>query len=212
MSVKTMGLETQLIERTVEKRNAIIARAEERAKKIIDTAKEEVERIKEESERQVLALVDSELRAVRDRIVGRVNLEGRKMVMMARQEMVSKVFEEAEKRLTEIVMGKEADYGEILTNLIVEAVTAMGEEEFIVLANKRDLEYLKNNIKKIKSRVKKVLDEGSVKFDEKHIDIMGGVVVRNMEGTKTYNNTMEGRLVKARGRIEAEVAKVLGVI
>ena len=82
MSINSMELETQLIERVVEKRNDIITRAVERAEKILQAAEQEVKMIEVESEKQVLSLVGSELRAVRDRIVGKAELEGRKMVML----------------------------------------------------------------------------------------------------------------------------------
>ena len=98
MSAKTLELETQLIERIVKKRKERMAMAEERASQILKSAEEEVGRIESESEEQVLSLVGSELRAVRDRIVGGAELEGRKMVMLSRQELLSQVFEDAEKR------------------------------------------------------------------------------------------------------------------
>lgn len=212
MSVKSIELETKLIERAVEKRNALIAQAKEEADRIINSAEEEVERIRVESEKQILSLVSSELRAVNDRIVGRAHLEGRKMLMHSRQELLSTVFDEAEKTLRETAEGEGADYGEILMKLVVESATAIGGDEFIVSANDRDLAYLGKNLRKINTQVKKALDGGTATLDESPLDVMGGVVVRNKEGTKTYHNTLEGRLEGLKGRVEAEIAKVLGVI
>lgn len=214
MSAKTLELETQLIERIVKQRKERIGRAEERASQILKSAEEEVGRIESESEKQVLSLVGSELRAVRDRIVGSAELEGRKMVMLSRQELLSQVFEDAEKRLAQISDGKDkgTDYGDVLVKLIVETASAIGGEEFIVSANARDLEYLKNNLRKIKNQVKDAVGGGDIKLDDEPIDVIGGVVVRNGDGTKTFHNTLEGRLINTRGRIEAQVAKILGVI
>lgn len=214
MSAKTLELETQLIERIVKKRNERLVRAEERANQILKSAEEEVERIKSESEKQILSLVGSELRAVRGRIVGSAELKGRKMVMLSRQELLSHVFEDAEKRLAQISDGKDkgTDYGEVLAKLIVETSSAIGGEEFIVSANARDLEYLKKNLSKIRNQVKDAVGGGDVKLDDEPIDVIGGVVVRNSEGTKTFHNTLEGRLVNTQGRVEAQVAKILGVI
>ncbi len=212
MSVKSIELETQLIERTVEKRNALIAQAREKADRLINSAEEEVERIKTESEKQVMSLVGSELKAVNDRIVGRAHLEGRKMLMLSRQELLSTVFDEAEKRLREIAKGEGADYGDILMKLIVESAMAIGGDEFLVAANERDMAYLEKNLRKINAQVKNALAGGTVTLDESPLDVMGGVVVRNKEGTKTYHNTLEGRLEGLKGRVEAEIAKKLGVI
>ncbi|UCH57344.1 MAG: hypothetical protein JSV18_08465 [Candidatus Bathyarchaeota archaeon] len=214
MSSKSLELDTQLIERIVQKRKERLARAEEEAERIVKTAEQEVGMIKADTERQVLSLVGSELRAVRDRIVGRTELDGRKMLMASRHQMLSSVFEEAEKQLEKIAQGKDpsVDYGVILGKLIVEAAVAMGGEEFIVAANERDHAFIKKNLRKLNNQLKKVLGEGTLKLDNSPLDIMGGVVVQNSEGTKTFYNTLDGRLENVKSRIQAEVGKILGVI
>ena len=211
MSTKSMEMEAQLIEKIVDKRNAIMAKAEEKAKKIIQSAEEEVERIKAESETQIVSLVGSELRAVNDRIVGSAELEGRKMLMLTRQELLSKVFEDAERRLEELAEGMGPEYTSILSKMISESASAIGGEEFIVTANERDLDYLQKNLSTINKDLKKDLG-GVIKLEDEPIDITGGVVVRNDDATKTYYNTLKGKLDNVRSRIEAEVAEILGVI
>lgn len=211
MSTKSMEMEAQLIEKIVDKRNAIMTKAEEKAKKIIQSAEEEVARIKAESEEQIVSLVGSELRAVNDRIVGSAGLEGRRMLMLTRQELLSKVFEEAERRLLEMAEGMGPEYTSILAKMISESASAIGGEEFIVTANDRDLAFLKKNLKTINKDLKKALD-GAIKLEDEPIDITGGVVVRNNDATKTYYNTLKGKLDNVRSRIEAEVAQILGVI
>ena len=211
MSINSMEMEAQLIEKIVDKRNAIMAKAEEKARKIIESAEEEVEKIKAESEKQIISLVGSELRAVNDRIVGSAELEGRKMLMLTRQELLSNVFEEAERRLLEMADGMGPEYTSILAKMISESASAIGGEEFIVTANERDLTYLKKKLTTVNRDLKKAL--GSViKLEDDPIDITGGVVVRNDDATKTYYNTLKGKLENVRSRIEAEVAQILGVI
>jgi vacuolar-type H+-ATPase subunit E/Vma4 len=214
MSEGSIELEAKLIERIVERRNEIVSRADERAEAILKAAEKDCERIRTESEKQVLNIVGSELRAVRDRIVGRSELEGRKLLMEARDEVSSSVFEEVEKRLRQMAEGrdKSINFGEVLIKLIIEAASAVDGDEFIVEANGRDLKYLGENLRQIKSRMKKALGGGSIRLDSKPIPTMGGVLVRNSDGTKIYYNTLEGRLKSVRSRIEAAVAKTLGVI
>jgi vacuolar-type H+-ATPase subunit E/Vma4 len=214
VSTKPLDLETQLIERIVKQRNERVAKAEESAREIIKSAQKEVERIKDESEKQILSLVGSELRAVSDRIVGGAELEGRKMMMLSRQELLSKVFDDTRERLAEVAEGKDksSDYEDILVKLIIETATAIGGEEFIVSANEKDLAYLKKNLNKINKQVSDALGGGELKLDDDPIDVIGGVVMRNSNGTKTFHNTLEGRLVNVRNRIEAQVGKTLGVI
>jgi V/A-type H+-transporting ATPase subunit E len=162
----------------------------------------------------VLNIVGSELRAVRDRIIGSMELEGRKILMNSRGELFTSVFEEAEKRLWEIASGRDEtiNFGEVLFNLIVEAASAMGGDEFIVAANERDIGYLRENLKEVEERLKKNLGEVNIRLDANPVATMGGVIVRNKDGDKIFYNTLEGRLKSVRSRIEAEVAKTLGVL
>ncbi|HUS77156.1 MAG TPA: V-type ATP synthase subunit E family protein [Patescibacteria group bacterium] len=214
MSSKPLDLETQLIERIIKQRNNQIAKAEKNANKITKSAEEEVERIKKESEAQVLSLIGSDLRAVRDRIVGSAELEGRKMMMLSRQELLSQVFDESMKRLTKVAEGKDKviDYKGVLVKLIIETASGIGGEEFIISANKRDLAYLKKNLKSIQKQVSDTVGGGEIKFDDEPIDVIGGIVMRNSDGSKTFHNTLEGRLVNVRGRLQADVGKILEVI
>jgi V/A-type H+-transporting ATPase subunit E len=212
VSTNTFELEAQLIEKIVEKRKNIMTHAEEKTKKIMASAKEEVEKINAESERQVLSLVGSELRAVNDRIVGSAELEGRRLLMQTRQELLSKVFEEAERKLEEMAEGMKSDYTTILVKLISESASAIGGEVFFVTANERDLTYIKKNLKTINRDLKKDLGDITIKLEDDPVDITGGVVVRNDDATKTYYNTLKGKLDDVRSKIEAEVAQILGVI
>jgi len=207
---KSIGMETGLIEKTVQKRNKILADAEKRAEEVLKAAEAERERINTETDRQILQLMGSELKTVRDRIIGQAELEGRKVLMTARAEMLSKVYSQVENRLKDVVEVKseDHDYGIILNKLIKEGVLAIGGNEFIVSANKRDLEYLRKNLKKIGE----TLEGTTLKLDEKPVEILGGVVVKNPTGDKVYYNTLEGRLERVRRTMEARVAKMLGVI
>ena len=207
---KSIGMETGLIEKTVQKRNKILADAEKRAEEILKAAEVERARINTETDRQILQLMGSELKTVRDRIIGQTELEGRKALMTARAEMLSKVYSQVENRLKDVVEVKseDHDYGVILNKLIKEGVLAIGGNEFIVSANKRDMEYLRKNLKKIGE----TLEGMTLKLDEKPVEILGGVVVKNPMGDKVYYNTLEGRLERVRRIMEARIAEKLGVI
>jgi len=207
---KSFGMETGLIEKTVEKRNKILADAEKRAEEILKAAEAERARINTETDRQILQLMGSELKTVRARIIGQTELEGRKVLMTARAEMLSKVYSQVENRLKDVVEVKseDQDYGIILNKLIKEGVLAIGGNEFIVSANKRDMEYLRKNLKKIGGTIEGM----TLKLDKKPVEILGGVVIRNPMGDKVYYNTLEGRLERVRRIMEARIAEKLGVI
>jgi vacuolar-type H+-ATPase subunit E/Vma4 len=159
-------------------------------------------------------LIGSDLNAARDRIVGNAQLEGRKNLLLARQAILTGVFDEVLERLRGIAKRDDADFdkGGILIALIKEAAASVGGEEFIVSGNEADLKYLKKNLGNVNKALKQSIGKSRVSLDSEPLDIGGGVVVRNSDGTKTYHNTFEGRLAGVKARIESEIAESLGVL
>jgi len=205
--MRSIELEAGLIEKAVEERNTILAKAEARAARILENARQEETRINSDVDRHLRTIVGSELRAVHDRIVGRANLDGRKMVMEAKMELLDTVFESAREKLEAMAKKGEADYQEVVKKLISEAVEAIGEDELIVSSNKADHDFLKKTLPELSKEM-----GVSFRLDAKPIDARGGVIVKNQRGTKVYYNTLEGRLSKVSGSKASEVAEKLGVI
>ncbi len=208
MSEGSIEMEAQLIERTVDERNSIIEKARIRASNIKKNAEAEVERIKNDTDRQVLNIVGSELRAVRDRIVGQAELQGRKQLMEERENLMDEIYKEAEDLLKIIAAGEsDTDYSDILTKLISEAIKAIGGKDFIIQCNEKDYDYLTSDIRKINEEF-----DVNLVVDENKLNIIGGVVISNPQRTKIFHNTLDGRLVRVKERSQAEVGEKLGLI
>ena len=214
MSESSMELEAQLIERIVEQRKQLLKDADNEVEKIVESAVETVAKINSDSEVEILSLIGSDLNAAKDRIIGNAQLEGRKNLLLARQAILTGVFDEALERLRGISKRDDADFdkGETLIALIKEGAASVGGEEFIVSGNEADLKYLKKNLGNVSMALKQSIGESRVSLDSEPLDIGGGVVVRNSDGTKTYHNTFEGRLASVKARIESEIAESLGVL
>ena len=214
MSESSMELEAQLIERIVEQRKQFLKDADNEVEKIVGSAMEEVARINANSEAEIFSLIGSDLNAAKDRIIGNAQLEGRKNLLLARQTILTGVYDEVMERLTGIARRDDTDFdkGGILIALIKEAAEEVGGEEFIVSGNEADLDYLGKNLGNVSMALKQSIGENKVSLDSEPLDIGGGVVVRNSDGTKTYYNTFEGRLASVRARIESEIAESLGVL
>ena len=195
-------MENKLIDKTIQQRNEILAGAKEMAAKITERAEVENKRIEAQTNEAIENIIGGELRAVHDRIVGGAQLQGRKEVMEARTVVIAKVFQKAVDDLKSIVEGP--DYNQYLVKLAIESVSTLNED-CIVYANEKDAKYLKSNMEQLALGVK-------VKVETSPVDIVGGVSIINLEGTKTVHNTVESRLKAAEGRLTAEVAEKLGVI
>jgi vacuolar-type H+-ATPase subunit E/Vma4 len=205
----SLDLETRLIERTMAQRDEMMAKADTESKVMLENAEKETQRIKSESDRQILNIVASVLRGVRDRIIGGVELDSRKQLMIVRDETLQQIYSETEKKLKEYSTDKK-EYHEALIKLVAEAVKAIGGEEFILSANDADLAELKKEHKKLEADVLKALgSKVSIAFDDTPIATIGGVVVKNTEGTKVYHNTFEGRIKRARSKLDVTLTKLM---
>ncbi len=193
-------MENKLIDKTIQQRNEILTDAKDKVAKITEKAKAENKRIEAQTNEAIENIIGGELRAVHDRIVGGAQLLGRKGVMEARTVVIAKVFEKSVEEVKSLIEGP--DYNEYLIKLTTESVSALNED-CIVYANEKDAEYLKSNMEQLAL---------GVKVETSPVDIVGGVSIINLEGTKTVHNTIESRLKAAEGRLTAEVAEKLGVI
>ena len=195
-------MENKLIDKTILQRNEILADAKDMAAKITEGAEAENKRIEAQTNEAIENIIGGELRAVHDRIVGGAQLLGRKEVMEARTVVIAKVFEKAIAEVQSLIEGP--GYNDYLVKLAIESVSTLNED-CIVYANEKDAKYLKSNMEQLALGVK-------VKVETSPVDIVGGVSIINLEGTKTVHNTVESRLNLAEGRLTAEVAEKLGVI
>lgn len=195
-------MENTLIDKTIQQRNEILNKAKDKAAKITERSNAEKQRILDQTNRSIENIIGGELRAVHDRIVGGAQLQGRKIVMEARTEVIAKVFEKAQDEVQKII--KSPEYSGYLIKLASESIASLNED-CIVYANKEDAKYLSSNMENLPTGVK-------VKIEVSPVDINGGVTVVNMEGTKTIHNTLDSRLKEAKNKLIAQVADKLGVI
>lgn len=195
-------MENKLIDKTVQQHKEIIEKANAKAAKIKASSDAEKKRIEEQTNQSIQNIIGGEFRAVHDRIVGGSQLQGRKQVMEARTEVVNKVFADVQEEIKNIV--KSSDYKDILVKLTSESISNL-DEDCIVYANKEDAKYLKSVMEQLPTGKK-------VKIEESPVDIIGGVTVVNIEGTKTIHNTLDSRLNEAKNKLTAGVAETLGVI
>jgi vacuolar-type H+-ATPase subunit E/Vma4 len=196
-------LENQLIDKTIQQRNDLLEDAKQKAAKFLSNAEAEKLRIEDLNNKAIENIIGSELRAVHDRIVGGAQLQGRKVLMEARAEVIENVFVRTAEEIESIV--KSPEYNWYLIKLVQMSVQKLGEE-CIVYANERDLAYLKENMEQF------AVEGVKVKLEKSPVDLVGGVTIMNLNGTKTIHNTLDSRLKEAKRRLTATVAEKLGVI
>lgn len=212
-SITAKSIEIKLIESVLEKRKEIITKAKEEASRILKTAEQECELIRTQRGRDS-NYTDPTIQLLREQVIGETELEGKKLLMQAREEEISLVFQKAEQQLKQIAeqQGTNNNYNEILIQLVIEGILAIGGNTFVVRANQRDITYLKNMHEEIVQKVKPVLGEVKIRFSTNSITTIGGAIIQNDEGTKIFHNTLESRMKTVQNRSKAVVAKVIGAL
>lgn len=139
---------------------------------------------------------------MRRRIIGKAVMDGRRLLILTKNDLINKVFSRAVEKLK--MFRESEEYEKFLIKCLKEAVEAMNPsdgDEFIVYANKKDLDLLKKEIEKIFKH--------SLKFRFREGDFIGGVVVTDLDGKRIFYNTTESRLESLRPFLREKVASIL---
>jgi V/A-type H+-transporting ATPase subunit E len=169
-----------------------IDEAKHRAKEILKQAQKELDR-----EKKILELeTDKNIKIQRSRAISEGKLEGRKMMLNAKEEIITRAFTLANQRLAEIDQAQKERY---LSSAIKSAVSELGSD-VTALCNKKDAALVSKVAKKVDSKIK-VSSEGT--------EYIGGVVVRANDGSAQIDATFEGLLNRKRNDLRREIAEIL---
>ena len=188
----------------------ILEDAEKEAEKTILRAEAEAERIleraKEEAERRYDAIIrdgKERIRVKERQMISLFDLESKNRILRAKEEIISKVFNEVLKRLQRYTQTE--DYINCLFRLIFEASGQIRSDTLIIRLNERDSKII----------TEEKLNEFSRKMGIKLIksketaDSIGGVIVMTPDGRIVVDNTFENRLRLLRDSLRARVAEIL---
>ncbi|RLF97755.1 MAG: hypothetical protein DRN49_06995, partial [Thaumarchaeota archaeon] len=105
---------------------------------------------------------------IRRRIIGKAMMDGRRLLILTKNDLINEVFSKAVEKLKRFRESEE--YEKFLVKCLKEAVEAMNPsdgDEFIVYVDKRDLDFLRKKVGEIFGH--------SLKFKFKEGSFMGGV-------------------------------------
>jgi V/A-type H+-transporting ATPase subunit E len=139
---------------------------------------------------------DKIIKIQRSRAISEGKLESRKMMLNAKEEIITNAFELARKRLAELDQGQKERY---LSSAIKSAVSELGSD-VTALCNPKDATLVTKVAKQVDSKIK-VSSEG--------IAYVGGVVVRANDGSAQIDATFEGLLNRKRNDLRREIAEIL---
>ena len=188
------ALKEEIWKRAREKAENILKNAEERAKKMIETAETK-------AREELRSKIEPEKLVLKRRILGKAVMDGRKAVILARNEVIEKVFEKALEKIRALT---DSDlYREFLVKSLKKAIeefSDIGGEEFIVYANERDLEFLREKTRELHPSVKLKFRKGN---------FIGGIIVMDSAEKRVFYDTIESRFEALRPVLREKVASLL---
>lgn len=172
---------------------------------ILAQAEQQCARIRGDFDKQAAALYAERIRAgvkeTQDQVDGTqriARMEGRKNMLAAKQELVSRSFQKA---LEQIVSLPEDRYVDFLAKLATQAAVT-GDEEIIL--NPRDRERIGEKLVKA---VNERLPKGAMKLSGDTRDIAGGLILRR--GSVEANCSAELLVELSQSDLSAKVAEIL---
>lgn len=169
-----------------------IDQAKRQAKEILEQAQKELTREKKTLELETERIIKIQ----RSRAISEGKLEGRKMMLNAKEEVITSAFTIANQRLAELDQAQKESY---LSSAIKGAVSELGSD-VTALCNPKDAALVTKVAKQVDSKIK-VSSEG--------IEFIGGVVVRANDGSAQIDATFEGLLNRKRNDLRREIAEIL---
>ena len=133
-------------------------------------------------------------------ILGSRRLESRNQELLLIEQAVNNYFEKARERFRELSRDKE--YKSMLSEMIDDCISAIGTGEIIIESNEKDSKYVAEIITKKPKKVKLTLSD-------KPINVIGGLRAISLDGSLTFDSTIELRMERLKPLIRKEIVQTL---
>jgi len=179
-----MGLETvkeDILGSAKDKADAIINEARKEAVRMLEEARKKTEQMKEKSEIEAKKMMDT----IKRQEIAAAELENKKTVMEAKKQVLQKLFDQVKEKI--------AGMDDRKRELYLKKLLDMTKNEFEIAAvycNKKDAKFFKG-------------------FNVQNIDVIGGFIAENREGTIRIDNTFETYLDSIKESEMQEISKTL---
>jgi vacuolar-type H+-ATPase subunit E/Vma4 len=196
-------------------KGAVLRKAQNEAESILDRvrrvserdlahAREEAEGIRAKHREKVLPMAEMEKR----KAMAAVEMEDRRALLEKKEELVSRIFAEAESKLEE--MRDSQAYVDIISKLIEECVTSIGDDSTIEFGKKDKDVFTEGLVSCIESQVTRALKiDLRLQFRCVGDDISAGVIVWSQDGRVVVDNSFSTRLRILKEELRGKVCEML---
>jgi len=190
-------------------KETILEEAKQEKEKIINEAKTQAKEIEARYKSQVDQILGSILEKAKKaaeekkrRIISMAELENRKGLLKAKQEIIDEVFEKAKKKLKAL---PDEQYRNLIADMLIKS-TITGNEEVIISESDRQ-RITPEFIKEINEKLKDMGKQGNLRISKTSEDMIGGFILKSED--VEINSTFDSLIKMEREELETEIAKIL---
>jgi V/A-type H+/Na+-transporting ATPase subunit E len=138
---------------------------------------------------------------LRRQIVGSSRLAARNKQLVLIETAVNDAFEKAKTKLRS--SDKQEVYKILITKMLEESIAAIGADEVIIQCNRNDFDLVKKAIASLSNKNMRMT------LSEQPINVIGGIRVRSVDGSTTYDNTLDSRIERFKPLIRKNIVQML---
>ena len=187
------------------KSDEIISKATAEADKILADGQVQAE----EAKQTILDSAEKQAEMKYQQIISEAKVNSRRKELEAREEVIEKAFRVASEKIEKQASENSAEYVEALKTMIKDASLQVGGNQLEILVRADDVDNVKSMIDEVSDYVASETGKETSFIIGQPIDIIGGAVVKTVDGEVEVKNTIEARMLRYRKYLRSEVAKTL---
>jgi len=198
------ALKERILKQAQEQAANTLDRAQRVSERDLVYAREEAEEIRSQHRAKIHPMAEVEGR----KAIVDAEMEARRELLEKKEELVSRIFAEAEKEMEE-TRGSQA-YLDIISNLIIESVTSIGGDATVQFGEKDKDIFTPDAVFAIESHVKESLrNDIQLQFQCVGSSISAGVIVTSKDGRIIVDSSFFNRFRRLKEEFRGEVSDIL---
>lgn len=197
-------LKDQVLKQAKDQAIATVDREKLISERDMEFAREDAEKIKEQQRVKIQSLVDTEKR----KIMAAAEMEARRMLLDKKEELVSRLFDEAEAKLEEMRGSKL--YIDVIDKSIENAVAIIGDDLIVEFGDKDKAVFVKDITSSIESNVSKSTGKNvKLQFRPAGDSISAGVIIKSKDERMIIDSSFTNLIKRLEEDIRGKVSEIL---
>lgn len=163
----------------------------------------------EEEKQQILSSAEKQADMKYQQIISEAKVNSRRKELESREELIEKAFRVASEKIEKQASENSANYVDSLKTMVKDASVQVGGSQLEILVREDDVDNIKSMIDEVSEYVTKETGNETSFIIGEPIDIIGGAVVKTVDGEIEVKNTIEARMLRYKKYLRSEVAKKL---